>query len=153
MSISSGLDLSQVEMVPGVRNFIEAVDIREGDRVFLLADTRSDVPSLQAVCTVLKAIGARPTVMVMEHLSRFDEVPDGVLEPAKESDCLVLVWPVFLTRALDRVRRPRTATSDVDPSAGVPEQPKLVYLECAPGCSRRSTPGSPTRFSGPLRRR
>jgi hypothetical protein len=40
MSISSGLDLSQVEMVPGVRNFIEAVDIREGDRVFLLADTR-----------------------------------------------------------------------------------------------------------------
>ena len=46
MSISSGLDLSQVEMVPGVRNFIEAVDIREGDRVFLLADTRSDVPSL-----------------------------------------------------------------------------------------------------------
>ncbi|MCH8190623.1 MAG: hypothetical protein IIC80_04630 [Chloroflexi bacterium] len=132
MNLASQLNLGQMEMVEGIKNFIESADINEGDRVFLLADTRSDPASLTAVCMVLKVIGATPTVMVINHLARYSTVPPEALPAAKESDCFVLVWPVFITSALNTIRQPRTATSDFDPSTGVPGQPKLVYLESAP---------------------
>jgi len=133
MNLAGQLDLSQMEMVEGIKNFIESSDIKENDKVFLLADTRSDAASLSAVCMVLKVIGAIPTVMIMDHLARYRTVPPEALPAAKEADCFVLVWPVFMTSALNQIRQARTATSDVDPSTGVPGQPKLVYLEAAPG--------------------
>ncbi len=120
-------------MVKGVQNMIEAVGIHEGDKVLFLADTRSDQPSLQACTAGLKAIGAKPIVMIMDHLARYNRVPDEAIGAAAHTDVIMLTWPVFITAGLNAVRKARTATSDIDPSTGVPGQPKLVYLECAPG--------------------
>ena len=38
-------DYSIADMMIGVRNMIEAADLRVGDQVLLLADTRSDKPN------------------------------------------------------------------------------------------------------------
>jgi hypothetical protein len=122
-----------VDMVGGVKNFIEAAGIHEGDRILFLADTRSDAPSLQACVAGLKTIGARPIVLIMDHLARYDRVPDEAIGAAAHTDCIVLTWPVFITAGLNAVRKARTPTADFDPSSAVPGQPKLVFLECAPG--------------------
>ena len=127
------VDVNSVNLVPGVHNFIEAAGIHEGDKVLLLADTRSDPPAIQACMAGLKAIGAKPILMILDHLQRYGQVPDEAIGAAEHTDAIVLVWPVFITAGLNAVRKARTATSDIDPSAAVPGQPKLVYLECAPG--------------------
>jgi len=121
------------DMMQGVKNFIEAAGIAEGDRVLFLADTRSDQPSLQALAAALKVIGATPIVMILDHLERYARVPEEAIGAAAHTDVIVLTWPVFITAGLNTVRKARTSTSDFDPSSGVPGQPKLVYLECAPG--------------------
>ncbi len=121
------------DMVQGVKNFIEAAGIQEGDRVLFLADTRSDQASLQACTLGLKMIGANPIVLLMDHLARYSRVPDEAIGAAAHTDVIVLTWPVFITAGLNTVRKARTPTSDFDPSTLVPGQPKLVYLECAPG--------------------
>jgi hypothetical protein len=127
------VDVSLTDLMPGVKNFIEAAGIHEGDKVLFLADTRSDPPSLQACTAGLKAIGARPIVLIMDHLERYGRVPDEAIGAAAHTDCIVLTWPVFITAGLNTVRKARTPTSDFDPSTAVPGQPKLVYFECAPG--------------------
>ena len=127
------LDVSLTELMPGVKNFIGAAGIHEGDRVLFLADTRSDPPSLQACAAGLKAIGAKPIILIMDHLERYGRVPDEAIGAAAHTDCIVLTWPVFITAGLNTVRKARTPTSDFDPSTAVPGQPKLVYFECAPG--------------------
>src|SRR6266545_1317624 len=121
------------DMTKGVQNFIEAAGIQEGDKVLFLADTRSDAPSLQACAAGLKIIGAKPIVMIMDHLERYGRVPDEAIGAAAHTDVIALTWPVFITAGLNTVRKARTPTSDFDPSMAVPGQPKLVYLECAPG--------------------
>jgi 2,5-dihydroxypyridine 5,6-dioxygenase len=127
------MNLGLMNLMPGVQNFIEAAGIHEGDRVLFLADTRSDEASLQACTVGLKAIGAKPIVLIMDHLARYDRVPDEAIGAAAHTDCIVLTWPVFITAGLNTVRKARTPTSDFDPSTEVPGQPKLVFLECAPG--------------------
>jgi 2,5-dihydroxypyridine 5,6-dioxygenase len=121
------------DLMKGVNNFIEAVGIHRGDKVLFLSDTRSDPLSLEACVAGLKAIEAKPIVMVLDHLARYDRVPDEAIGAAAHTDVIVLTWPVFITAGLNTVRKARTATSDFDPSTAVPGQPKLVYLECAPG--------------------
>ncbi len=126
------MSIQIADMMKGVQNMIEAVGIHEGDKVLFLADTRSDQPSLQASTVGLKAIGAKPIVMIMDHLARYDRVPEEAIGAAAHTDVIVLTWPVFITAGLNTVRKARTATSDFDPSTGIPGQPKLVYFECAP---------------------
>jgi hypothetical protein len=121
------------DMMKGVQNFIEAAGIHEGDKVLFLADTRSDEASLQACVGGLKIIGAKPIVLIMDHLARYGRVSDEAIGAAAHTDVIVLTWPVFITAGLNGVRKARTPTSDFDPSTAVPGQPKLVYLECAPG--------------------
>jgi len=124
---------SVMEMMPGVRNFIEAAGIGEGEKILFLADTRSDGPSIEACVAGLKAIGAKPVVMLFDHLERYGRVPEEAVGAAAHTDAIVLTWPVFITAGLNTVRKARTPTSDFDPSTRVEGQPKLVYLECAPG--------------------
>src|SRR5712692_8624873 len=121
------------EMMPGVRNFIEAAGIGEGDRVLFLADTRSDGPSIEACVAGLKTIGAKPVIITFDHLERYGTVPEEAIGAAAHTDVIVLTWPVFITAGLNKVRSARTPTSDFDPSTRIEGQPKLVYLECAPG--------------------
>jgi 2,5-dihydroxypyridine 5,6-dioxygenase len=121
------------DMVQGVKNFIEATGIHDGDKVLFLADTRSDQASLQACALGLKMIGAKPIVFTMDRLARYSRVPDEAIGAAAHTDVIVLTWPVFITAGLNAVRNARTPTSDFDPSTAVPGQPKLVYFECAPG--------------------
>ena len=42
------------DMMIGVRNMIEAADLRRGDQVLLLADTRSDKTTLEALTAGLR---------------------------------------------------------------------------------------------------
>src|SRR6266849_4298068 len=93
------------DMIPGVQNMIEAADIRPGDQVLLLADRRSDPPTMEAIAAVLKAIGATPAALI----SRYGEVPPVVFPAMKASDVVIWVWPVFITftpahRAMGRER-------------------------------------------------
>ena len=57
------------DMMIGVRNMIEAADLRRGDQVLLLADTRSDQPTLEALSTGLRFFGAEPMTLVTEPIA------------------------------------------------------------------------------------
>ena len=97
------------DMIPGVQNLIEAADIRPGDQMLLLADRRSDPLSLEALAAGLKALGAVPSTLVTEPISRYGEVPPVVFPAMMASDVAIWVWPVFLTftpahRAMGRQR-------------------------------------------------
>ena len=47
------------DMMIGVRNMIEAADLRRGDQVLLLADTRSDKTTLEALTAGLQKVSAQ----------------------------------------------------------------------------------------------
>ncbi len=70
-------DCQSDDMARGVKNFIEAAGIHEGDKVLFLADTRSDPASLRACTLGLKMIGAKPIVLIMDHLARYSRVPEA----------------------------------------------------------------------------
>ena len=65
------------DMMIGVRNMIEAADLRRGDQVLLLADTRSDKTTLEALTAGLRFFGAEPMTLVTEPISRYGNVPAG----------------------------------------------------------------------------
>ena len=65
------------DMMIGVRNMIEAADLRRGDQVLLLADTRSDKTTLEALTAGLRFFGAEPMTLVTEPIARYGEVPQG----------------------------------------------------------------------------
>jgi len=97
------------DMMIGVRNMIEAADLRRGDQVLLLADTRSDKTTLEALTAGLRFFGAEPMTLVTEPISRYGNVPPAVLEAMRASDVVIWVWPVFITftpahRAMGRKR-------------------------------------------------
>jgi len=48
------------DMMIGVRNMIEAADLRRGDQVLLLADTLSDKSTIEALTAGLRFFGAHP---------------------------------------------------------------------------------------------
>ena len=52
------------DMMIGVRNMIEAADLRQGDQVLLLADTRSDKTTMEALTAGLRFFGAEPMTLV-----------------------------------------------------------------------------------------
>ena len=85
------------DMMIGVRNMIEAADLRVGDQVLLLSDTRSDKPTLEALNPGLRFFGANPMTLVSEPISRYGDVPQVVLDAMRVSDVVVWVWPVFIT--------------------------------------------------------
>ena len=97
------------DMMIGVRNMIEAADLRRGDQVLLLADTRSDKTTLEALTAGLRFFGAEPMTLVTEPIARYGEVPAAVMDAMHASDVAIWVWPVFITftpthRALGRKR-------------------------------------------------
>jgi hypothetical protein len=97
------------DMMIGVRNMIEAADLRRGDQVLLLADTRSDKVTLEAISAGLRFMGAAPMTLVTEPIARYGNVPPAVLEAMRASDVVIWVWPVFITftpahRAMGRKR-------------------------------------------------
>ncbi len=97
------------DMMIGVRNMIEAADLRRGDQVLLLADTRSDKTTLEALTAGLRFFGAEPMTLVTDPIARYGEVPKAVMEAMHASDVAIWVWPVFITftpthRALGRKR-------------------------------------------------
>ena len=97
------------DMMIGVRNMIEAADLRRGDQVLLLADTRSDKTTLEALTAGLRFFGAEPMTLVTEPIARYGEVPAAVMEAMHAADVAIWVWPVFITftpthRALGRKR-------------------------------------------------
>ena len=102
-------DYSIADMMIGVRNMIEAADLRVGDQVLLLADTRSDKPTVEALNAGLRFFGAEPMILVTEPIARYGDVPQAVLEAMRASDVVIWVWPVFITftpahRAMGRKR-------------------------------------------------
>jgi len=125
------------DMIPGVQNMIEAADIRPGDQVLLLADRRSDPPTMEAIAAGLKAIGATPATLITEPISRYGEVPPVVFPAMKASDVVIWVWPVFITftpahRAMGRERE--------ESGTQLHEQrmrPYMVYFEGTPGLLAR----------------
>ena len=97
------------DMMDGVKNMIEASDIRAGDQVLLLADRRSDTASMEAITAGLKFMGAEPMSLVTEPISRYGRVPQAVLQAMEASDVVIWMWPVFITftpahRAMGRKR-------------------------------------------------
>ena len=97
------------DMMIGVRNMIEAADLRRGDQVLLLADTRSDKTTMEALTAGLRFFGAEPMTLVTEPIARYGNVPQAVLEAMHASDVVIWVWPVFITftpahRAMGRKR-------------------------------------------------
>ena len=97
------------DMMIGVRNMIEAADLRQGDQVLLLADTRSDKTTMEALTAGLRFFGAEPMTLVTEPIARYGSVPQPVLEAMHASDVVIWVWPVFITftpahRAMGRKR-------------------------------------------------
>ena len=66
------------DMMVGVRNMIEAANLRRGDQVLLLADTRSDQPTLEALSAGLGFFGAEPMTLVTEPIARYGDVPQPV---------------------------------------------------------------------------
>jgi len=97
------------DMMIGVRNMIEAADLRRGDQVLLLADTRSDKTTLEALTAGLRFFGAEPMTLVTEPIARYGEVPKAVMDAMHASDVAIWIWPVFITftpthRALGRKR-------------------------------------------------
>src|ERR1043166_7833884 len=97
------------DMMTGVRNMIEAADLRQGDQVLLLADTRSDKTTIEALTAGLRFFGANPMTLVTEPISRYGDVPQAVLDAMHASDVVVWGWPVFISftpahRAMGRKR-------------------------------------------------
>ena len=78
------------DMMIGVRNMIEAADLRRGDQVLLFADTRSDKTTLEALTAGLRFFGAEPMTLVTEPIARYGEVPPAVLEAMHASDVVDL---------------------------------------------------------------
>ena len=88
-------DYSIADMMIGVRNMIEAAGLRAGDQVLLLADTRSDKPTVEALNAGLRFFGAEPMILVTEPIARYGDVPQA-----------------------DRSGRPRAALLHPEPLAG-----------------------------------
>ena len=88
------------DMMIGVRNMIEAADLRHGDQVLLLADTRSDKATLEALTAGLRFFGAEPMTLVTEPIARYGAVPQAVLKP-----CMHRMSSFGCGRCLSRSRR------------------------------------------------
>ena len=74
--------------------------------MLLLADTRSDKTTLEALTAGLRFFGAEPMALVTEPIARYGAVPQAVFAAMHESDVVIWVWPVFITftpahRAID----------------------------------------------------
>ena len=125
------------DMMLGVKNMIEAADIRTGDQVLLLADCRSDPMSMEALTAGLKMHGAIPMSLITEPISRYGHVPDAVLQAMHASDVAIWVWPVFITftpdhRAMGR-KREESGTQLQERRI----KPYFVYFEGTPGLLAR----------------
>lgn len=125
------------DMILGVKNMIEAADIRPGDQVLLLGDRRSDAMSIEALTAGLKMHGAIPTTLITEPISRYGIVPELVLQAMHASDVAIWIWPVFITftpghRAMGRKRE--------ESGSQLSERrlkPYFVYFEGTPGLLAR----------------
>ncbi len=136
------------DMMIGVRNMIEAADLRRGDQVLLLADTRSDKTTLEALTAGLRFFGAEPMTLVTEPIARYGAVPGAVLDAMHASDVVIWVWPVFITftpahRAMGR-KREESGTQLREERL----KPYHYISRAIQACSRATTPGFPTRCFG-----
>ena len=85
------------DMAKGVQNLIEVADTRPGDHVLILADTRSDPVSIDAISVGMILHGLHPITLVTEPIARYGHVPDAVVSAMKASDIVIWMWPVFIT--------------------------------------------------------
>jgi hypothetical protein len=83
---------SIADMMIGVRNMVEAADLRVGDQVLLLADTRGDKRTVEALNAGLRFFGAEPMILVTEPIARYGDVPQAVLEAMRAADVVSWVW-------------------------------------------------------------
>ena len=93
-------DYSIADMMIGVRNMIEAAGLRAGDQVLLLADTRSDKPTVEALNAGLRFFGAEPMILVTEPIARYGDVPQAVLE-AMRAEFVALPVPADYAKYFD----------------------------------------------------
>ena len=89
------------DMMIGVRNMIEAADLRRGDQVLLFADTRSDKTTLEALTAGLRFFGAEPMTLVTEPIARYGECAAGGLG----GDARIRRGRSGFGRCLSRLRR------------------------------------------------
>jgi hypothetical protein len=125
------------DMILGVKNMIEAADIRSGDQVLLLADRRSDPVSMEALTAGLKMHGAIPMSMITEPISRYGHVPDAVLQAMHASDVAIWVWPVFITFTPDHRAMGRKREESGSQLHERRLKPYFVYFEGTPGLLAR----------------
>ena len=121
------------DMVDGVKNMIEAADIRAGDQVLLLADRRSDAASLEAITAGLKFMGAEPMSLVTEPISRYGRVHQAVLQAMQASDVVIWVWPVFITFTPDHRAMGHKREESGTQLAEQRMKPYFIYFEGTPG--------------------
>lgn len=131
------LNYGVADMMLGVRNMIEAADIRAGDHVLLLADRRSDPTTMEAIAAGLNFHGAETSTLITEPVARYGELPATLLPAMQASDVCVWVWPVFLTftpahRGLGR-KREESGTQLGERRM----KPYHIYFEGAPGLLAR----------------
>ena len=84
------------DMMIGVRNMIEAADLRRGDQVLLLADTLSDKSTIEALTAGLRFFGAHPMTS-SPNRSPATATCRRRWDAMHASDAVVWVWPVFIT--------------------------------------------------------
>jgi hypothetical protein len=125
------------DMITGVMNMIEAADIQRKDEVLLLADTRSDRASLEALKTGLTAHGAIASTLVTEPIARYGHIPKFVLEAMAAVDVVVWVWPVFLTFTPEHRAMGRKKEESGHQLKTQRMKPYHVYFEGNPGLLAR----------------
>jgi hypothetical protein len=77
-------------MMIGVRNMIEAADLRVGDQVLLLADTRSDKPNAG-----LRFFGAEPMILVIEPIAATGMCRTPSSKPCASQTCYLGVAGLY----------------------------------------------------------
>ena len=134
------------DMMDGVKNMIEASDIRAGDQVLLLADRRSDTASMEAITAGLKFMGAEPMSLVTEPISRYGQVPQAVLQAMHACDVVIWVWPVFITFTPDHRAMGRKREESGTQLKEERMKPYFIYFEGTPGLLARDY----ARFPNPV---
>ena len=125
------------DMMDGVKNMIEASDIRSGDQVLLLADRRSDAASMEAITAGLKFMGAKPMSLITEPISRYGQVPQAVLQAMHACDVVIWVWPVFITFTPDHRAMGRKREESGTQLKEQRMKPYFIYFEGTPGLLAR----------------
>jgi hypothetical protein len=76
---------------------IKTADLRQGDQVLLLADTRSDKATMEALTAGLRFFGAERDPRHRTHRALRWCAAASLGGAMHASDVVIWVWPVFIT--------------------------------------------------------